>query len=66
MEHIRGHPCSSGNFSQWSEKKSLQNHPMKPVSVKPVFIETGLEPVLKPVSNELKPVLKCLPKDEIT
>ena len=39
---------------------------MKPVSVKPVFNETGLEPVLKPVLDELKPVLKCLPKDEIT
>ena len=37
-------------------KPATKRFTMKPVSVKLVFIETGLKPVLKPVLNKPKPV----------
>ena len=46
----------TGNRNRFSMKPATERFTMKPVSVKPVFIETGLKPVLKPVLNELKPV----------
>ena len=37
MEHIRGNPCSSGNFSQWSEK-SLCKTTQREFSMKQVLL----------------------------